>query len=388
MSSFDIKFNSIVSAMRDHFGDRANVTRQEVLAYEKSTNIKIPQKFWGIARTEARGIVNLRAPELDAEMNISQPTIIHHPVAKNAVVQHAKEAPSVISKFSYDEMVPLVKDTYVEWGNYKTMEKLLKSNNFFTLYVTGDSGSGKNEMISQACAVLKKPLVRISMTRETKEEHLIGSKTLIDGTIVYEEGPVVWAAKNGAVLLLDELSCADANETMCLQNILEGNSFFVKSANQLITPKEGFCIIATDNTKGRGSDSGRYIGTNILNDAFLERFQMTMEQGYPNEKIERKIIEKLMQKIQMDDSVFVDRLVTWVQAIRKTYLEDGLEEQITTRRACHIVNVYKMVSNAKTAIELCTSRFDETTTMAMVSLWDKLTVESEKVEVKPEQDIF
>ena len=166
---------------------------------------------------------------------------------------------------------------------------------------------------------------------------------------------------------------------MALQEILEGNgSFFVKSANRIITPKEGFCIIATDNTKGRGSDSGRYIGTNILNDAFLERFEMTMEQGYPSEKIERKIIEKLMQKIGLDDQAFADRLITWVHAIRKTYIDDGLEEHITTRRACHIVKTYDKLRDAKLAIELCTARFDETTIMAMRSLWDKLETKQEE----------
>jgi hypothetical protein len=168
-------------------------------------------------------------------------------------------------------------------------------------------------------------------------------------------------------------NCGDANEIMCLQAICEGGSFFVKSANKLITPKEEFCIIATDNTKGRGSDSGRYIGTNILNDAFLERFEMTMEQGYPNEKIERKIIEKLMHSIDLVDDAFTNRLVTWVQAIRKTFLEEAIEEQITTRRACHIVKTYKKLKKADLAIELCVSRFDETTKLAMISLWEKLT---------------
>lgn len=373
LSSSDLRYNQVVHSMQQFFGDKVQIDHQDINEYTSQTGNKIPAKFWSIARV-ARGVFSLQNALIQDTSSVEQQhQVVDFPVKQTVVSQQNSVVADTISKFVYDEMIPQIKDTYVEWGNYKTVELLLKSNKFFTLYITGDSGSGKNEMIAHACAKLNRPLVRVSMTRETKEEHLIGSKTLLDGSIVYEEGPVVWACLNGAVLLVDEISSGDANDLMCLQAILEGNSFFVKSANKLVTPKEGFCIIATDNTKGRGSDSGRYIGTNILNDAFLERFEMTMEQGYPTEKVERKIIEKLMQKINLDDQAFLDRLVTWVHAIRKTYLEEGLEEHITTRRACHIVRTYDKVRDAALAIELCTARFDETTIMAMRSLWDKLT---------------
>lgn len=369
LSSADLRYNQAIQAMQQFFGDKVEINHQDVSEYVSQTGNKVPAKFWSIARI-ARGVFSLQNATVDGTPAV--PTTIDTKIVHRSVDTNNK-----ISKFVYDEMIPQIKDTYVEWGNYKTVELLLKSNKFFTLYITGDSGSGKNEMIAHACAKLNRPLVRVSMTRETKEEHLIGSKTLLDGSIVYEEGPVVWAAENGAVLLVDEISAGDANELMCLQSICEGNAFFVKSANKLVTPKDGFCIIATDNTKGRGSDSGRYIGTNILNDAFLERFEMTMEQGYPSEKVERKIIEKLMEKIGLVDEQFADRLITWVHAIRKTYIEEGLEEHITTRRACHIVRTYDKVRDAELAIQLCTARFDETTIMAMRSLWDKLYVKQE-----------
>lgn len=373
LSSSDLRYNQVVHSMQQFFGDKVQIDHQDINEYTSQTGNKIPAKFWSIARV-ARGVFSLQNALIQDISHVEQQNqVVDFPIKQTVVSQQNSVVADTISKFVYDEMIPQIKDTYVEWGNYKTVELLLKSNKFFTLYITGDSGSGKNEMIAHACAKLNRPLVRVSMTRETKEEHLIGSKTLLDGSIVYEEGPVVWACLNGAVLLVDEISSGDANELMCLQAILEGNSFFVKSANKLVTPKEGFCIIATDNTKGRGSDSGRYIGTNILNDAFLERFEMTMAQGYPTEKVERKIIEKLMQKINLDDQAFLDRLVTWVHAIRKTYLEEGLEEHITTRRACHIVKTYDKVRDAALAIEPCTARFDETTIMAMRSLWDKLT---------------
>ena len=439
MSSFDQKYMQKLEAAKQFFGEKEIVSRQELLEFQDKCNIQLPAKFWANNRV-ARGMFSLvtavkdigqpiqkskdfftvsidHTGEEDTNAISNNITLVHikddeytasgtkadliayltehhdgseedvraiypelytqqHQKAE-VVSIHKKNDSDVITKFSYDEMIPEMKETFVEWGNFKTLETLLKTNQFFTLYITGDSGSGKNEMIAQACAKLKKPMVRVSITRETKEEHLIGSKTLVDGTIMYEEGPIKWAAENGAVLILDELSLAEPNEIMCLQSVMEGNSFFIKAANKLVKPVPGFCIIATDNTKGRGSDSGRYIGTNILNDAFLERFEMTMEQGYPSEKIEKIIIDKMMQKIGMDDPQFANKLIQWVHSIRKVYIEEGLEEQITTRRACHIVNTYAKLKNAEKAIELCVNRFDETTKLAMISLWEKLVPTAE-----------
>ncbi len=372
MSSFDQKYMQKLEVAKQFFGEKEIVSRQELLEFQDKCNIQLPAKFWANNRV-ARGMFSIAAVE--QPMKLSNNVELHQHA--EVVSIHKKNDSDVITKFSYDEMIPEMKETFVEWGNFKTLETLLKTNQFFTLYITGDSGSGKNEMIAQVCAKLKKPMVRVSITRETKEEHLIGSKTLVDGTIMYEEGPIKWAAENGAVLILDELSLAEPNEIMCLQSVMEGNSFFIKAANKLVKPVPGFCIIATDNTKGRGSDSGRYIGTNILNDAFLERFEMTMEQGYPNEKIEKAIIDKMMKKIGMDDPQFANKLIQWVHSIRKVYVEEGLEEQITTRRACHIVNTYAKLKNAEKAIELCVNRFDETTKLAMISLWEKLVPATE-----------
>lgn len=373
INSSDVKYNDSLAKATAHFGEKTVVTRQELLDYQMKTGNNFPKKFWDVNRI-GRGVFSLKpkteADVAAAEENVSA-NVVHISKAHNHV-DHSKQSSDTISKFSIEEMIPAVKDTFVEWGNFSTVKNLIASGEFFTLYVTGESGSGKNEMIDQACAKLKKPIVRVSITRETKEEHLIGSKTLVDGSIKYEEGPVKWAAENGAVLLIDEISAGDPNELMCLQNVLEGQPFFVKAANVLVKPAPGFCIIATDNTKGRGDESGRHIGTNILNDAFLERFEMTMEQGYPNERTEAKIISRLMEKIGLEDETFAKRLVTWVQAIRKTYMDEGLEEQITTRRACHIVRTYKKLRKADTAIELCINRFDSTTIQAMLSLWEKL----------------
>lgn len=289
------------------------------------------------------------------------------------------------SRFNLETMTPTKNPFYVEWGHSKRVNSLVKTKKFFSLYLYGISGAGKNEMIENACAVNSRPVVRVAITRDTKEDHLMGSKTLVDGNIKYETGPVKWAAENGAVLILDEISKADANEIMCLQNVLEGKPFFVKSANEMVTPKEGFCIIATDNTKGRGDDTGRYIGSNILDDAFLERFMMFMEQPLPTESIERKIYEKHAQKLNVDISGFIDRLLPWVSSTRKTYAAEAINEQITPRRGCHIIQIYSMINDENDAIELGISRFDETTIRAMTQYWEATQARPEVTEQEKEQ---
>ncbi len=288
-----------------------------------------------------------------------------------------------IVKFNLEDQIPLKKPTYVKWGNHSLLKQIIEKGQFFTMYITGESGTGKNEMVSQVCAELKRPMVRVSITRDTKEDHLIGSKTMVDGNIVYEEGPVKWCAENGAILLLDEISLADPNEIMVLQNVLEGEPFFVKSANEMVFPKPGFCVIATDNTKGRGNSNGKYIGVNMLNDAFLERFQMTMVQDYPTKVIETKIVEKILKKHNLEeesDVKFGENVISWAHAIRSAYKNDAIDDNITTRRVSHIMNTYAVTKKPKDTIQLCTQRFDETTHMAMMSLWDKIVLTEESVD--------
>lgn len=366
-SSTDLRYTEKVNQMKRHFGDKSFVTRQDVLDYAEKTGNNIPVKFWSAARV-GRGMFDLNRGEVATKPQVTET----HPTVVEPVVAVAE--PIVASRFSYESQIPQKKDTFVEWGHFRDVKKLIASNEFFTLYVTGESGTGKNEMIEQACAVTGRAVVRVNMTNDTKEDQLLGSKTLVNGNIVWEDGPVTWCAEQGAILLIDEISLSDANTIMCIQNVMEGKPFFVKGANKLVTPQKGFAVICTDNTKGRGSDSGRYIGTNILNDAFLERFEMTMVQQYPTEKVEREILSKLMVQTGMDNEEFLNKLIKWVHAIRRTYMEEGIEEHITTRRACHIVNVFRKIGNERKAIELCVNRFDETSMQAMLSLWDKLEV--------------
>lgn len=368
-------FTAVVTRMREHFG-RDIVSRREILDWQIGGGHYIPTNFWK-TRNVSRGMYSIAEnfspyaayQQLDP---VQQPIPVVQEVSQQVQSANKQEA-YIVSHFDRESLIPTVNENYIEWGNYKMVEKMVASNKFFTLYLTGESGSGKNEMIAHACAKLRRPMVRVSITADTKEDHLIGSKTLVDGNIKYEEGPLIWAAENGALLILDELSLGQSSELMCLQAALEGISFFVKSLNRVITPKPGFCIVATDNTKGRGSDSGRYIGTNVLNDAFLERFMMTMEQGYPPAKVEKEIFTKAMKKHGSVDEAFIKQLTTWIHVIRKTYSDDAIDEQITTRRGVHIVNTFSMFTSAKQAIELCTNRFDDTTKEAFIILWDKLT---------------
>lgn len=366
--------------LQDKF-QRETATRQEILRFQVETGLYIPSEFWKKFNI-GRGVYKIVN---QLSVNNTEPAEVHvieKPIVKSEFRPMTQKEIDVVSRFNRESLIPTINPNYVEWGNYKMVEKMVSSNKFFTLYVTGESGSGKNEMISHACAKLGRPMIRISITADTKEEHLIGSKTLVDGNIKYEEGPLIWAAENGALVILDEISLGTSSELMCLQNIMEGNPFFVKSLNRVITPKTGFCIVATDNTKGRGSDTGRYMGTNILNDAFLERFMMTMEQGYPTAKVEKEIFTKAMEKHGKVEEDFINQLTNWIHVIRKTYNDDAIDDQITTRRGVHIINTYCMFTNAKTAIELCTNRFDDTTKQAFVILWDKLSA-GEKIEGIP-----
>lgn len=272
-----------------------------------------------------------------------------------------------------NNLIPLRDPAYVAFGNYKDLEQIVSKDIFYPVYVSGPTGNGKSSMVEQICAKHKKPLIRININSLSDEEQLIGSKTLVDGNIEIVEGPVLIAMRNGYTLLLDECDAGSANTLLCLQGIIEGRPFYFKLKNEVIEPKTGFNIIATANTKGKGSDDGRYVGTNVLNEAFLERFAVTFEQKYPEPKVETKIIEAMMSQHNCFNQKFADNLIKWVTVIRKTFEDGALDENITTRRLGHIVRAYAIFKDEKKAITLCCNRFDTVTQEAFLKVFENIS---------------
>ena len=260
---------------------------------------------------------------------------------------------------------------YVPFGHFKDVKNIIKSKIFFPVFVTGLSGNGKTLMIEQTCAQLKRELYRVNITIETDEDDLMGGHSLVNGNIVFREGPVGKAMRKGAVLLLDEVDLG-SNKLMCLQSVLEGKGYLIKKTGEWVTPKAGFTILATANTKGQGSEDGKFIGTQIMNEAMLERFAITMQQEYPPVKTELKILEKEMELTGEVDSEFTKKLVDWADIIRKTYYEGGIDDVITTRRLVHIVNAFRMFKDRLKSIEMCISRFDIETRNSILDLYSKI----------------
>ena len=263
-------------------------------------------------------------------------------------------------------LIPVKDDNFVKFGNFTDIKKIVESRLFYPTFITGLSGNGKTFSVEQVCAQLKRELIRVNITIETDEDDLVGGFRLVDGNTTWHNGPVIEALERGAILLLDEIDLA-SNKILCLQSILEGKGVFLKKIGKYIKPADGFNVIATANTKGKGSDDGRFIGTNVLNEAFLERFPVTFEQSYPAPSIENKILNRIC-----DDSDFVAHLVDWADIIRKTFYDGGIEDIITTRRLVHIVQAYSIFNDKKKAMEVCINRFDDETKQSFLELYDKV----------------
>lgn len=274
-------------------------------------------------------------------------------------------------KVDIDNLVPNKDATYVPFGFHKDLNTILSSKQFYPVFITGLSGNGKTTMVEQVCAALKRECIRVNISIETDEDDLIGGNTLVDGNVVYREGPVSIAMKRGAVLILDECD-RGSNKLMCLQAILEGKPYFNKKTGEVIHPAPGFNIVATANTKGQGMGDGKYMSAQILDDAFLERFAVTIEQEYPTSKVEKKIIMKKMQRVEKVDEDFADKLVQWSDIIRKTFKEGAIDDLISTRRLEHIVNAFAMFGDRMKAINLCIARFDEETKTSFLDLYTKV----------------
>jgi MoxR-like ATPase len=337
------------------------LTRGEINSFWKSNKLKNPSWLKSDKYKVDRGQYKLplaTKPNAETEKILETASTIK------------TEAAYIVSSLT-GNIVPIKDPVFVSFGNYPDVKDIIKSNKFYPVFITGLSGNGKTMGVTQACAELKKELIRVNVTIETDEDDLLGGYRLKDGQTVWQNGPVIEAMERGAVLLLDEIDLA-SNKIMCLQPILEGSGVFVKKINKFVKPKDGFNVIATANTKGQGSEDGKFIGTNILNEAFLERFPVTFEQKYPTMKVEKKILSNTLKVAGKTDEQFVDKLVTWADVIRRTYFDGGVDEIISTRRLVHITQAYAIFNDKLKAIQLCTNRFDDDTKNSFVELYTKV----------------
>jgi MoxR-like ATPase len=369
-----------------------SVTRGEITQYCADNQLPTPWFLLDGAQYKAgRGLYSLSPSAVSAP----KPVVTkQEPVAEPALAATVTPITTVKMKRLVtdisDNLVPEKDRTYVPFGFFKDLEAIVSSNQFYPVFITGLSGNGKTFMVEQVCAKLKRECIRVNISIETDEDDLIGSNTLIDGNVVYREGPILLAMKRGAIVILDEID-RGSNKLMCLQAILEGKPYFNKKTGELIHGQPGFNIIATANTKGRGTDDGKFIAAQILDEAFLERFPITHEQEYPTASVERKIILNNMAVVGEVDEDFADKLVSWGEIIRKTYLEGGIDELVSTRRLVHIVRAYGMFKNRLKAIQLCTNRFDAETKAAFLDLYSKVDVKATEQpaadEVAPAEEV-
>jgi len=310
-----------------------------------------------------------------ADVVVSTPVVVDE---TSKVVVESKNTESTLDMSTYfnpAELIPAKDPLFVAHGHFYDLIKVLKSGKFYPVFTTGESGTGKTYMTEQACAKLKREFIRVNITVETDEDDLLGHYALIDGNTVWQDGPVIIAMERGAVLLLDEIDLA-SNKVMCLQPILEGKGVYLKKINRMVTPAAGFTVVATANTKGKGSEDGRFVFTNILNEAFLERFPITMEVNYPSAPTEKKIVNKVLDSLGVPDTDFAEKLVNWANAIRKTFYDGGIDEVIATRRLVHISNAFAIFGDRMKSIEMCVNRFDEDTKTSFLDLYSKIDAEA------------
>jgi len=351
---------SVIKVLKDTY-KKDTVTRSEINALVDKGKISNPSWLKSDKFKVDRGVYTLNVDN-SADETVENTT--------DTKISDESKAAYVVSSLT-DNVVPTKDKDFVNFGNFADVKNIITSKKFYPVFITGLSGNGKTLAVTQACAVAKRELIRVNITIETDEDDLLGGYRLKDGQTIWQNGPVIEAMERGAVLLLDEIDLA-SNKIMCLQPILEGSGIYVKKINKFVKPKLGFNVVATANTKGQGSDDGKFIGTNVLNEAFLERFPVTFEQEYPGNKTEIKIVATKLKSAGKSDDKFATNLVTWADVIRKTFKDGGVDEIISTRRLVHIAEAYAIFKNKMKAIEVCTNRFDESTKTSFVDLYTKV----------------
>ena len=346
---------AIVDALRDAYGEQ--ITAADVRAYCAMNGISYPTVTKKLEQYKVkRGTWNLTIQEVRQQLEKSVDTL----------------------EYVQQSLIPQKDSNFVQFGNFKDLKNIIGSRSFFPVFITGLSGNGKTMGVEQSCAQLNRELIRVNITIETDEDDLIGGFRLVDGNTVWHNGPVIEALERGAVLLLDEIDLA-SNKILCLQSVLEGKGVFLKKIGKYVKPAPGFTVVATANTKGKGSDDGRFIGTNVLNEAFLERFPITFEQSYPTVATEVKILNNICS-----DETFCKHLSDWADIIRKTFYDGGVDEVISTRRLVHIVQAFNIFGDKMKSIQVCLNRFDDETKQAFMDLYDKVDAD---VDMSTQEDV-
>ena len=362
---------AFVVAAENKFGIGSTLTRDDINRVVKEDGVPFP--YWFTNKNEYRvGRGSYRLPELDNSVSTVDEPAVEMALHNTAQVLEFRQ-PKLLDES--DTSIPEKFPDYVPFGFFKDLNTIVKAKSFYPVFITGHSGNGKTLMVEQVCAELKRECIRVNISIETDESDLLGGPTLVNGNVVNRDGPVITAMKRGAVLLIDEVD-RGSNKLMCLQGILEGKPYYNKKNGELVHPKDGFTVIATANTKGQGSDEGRFLAQ-ILDSAFLERFVITVEQEFPDKKVEKKILTPLIS-----DSDFVECLVNWADVVRQSFKQGAIDEIISTRRLVHIAKTFTIFKDRMKAIELCVSRFDEETKTAFLDLYSKIDakVEAPKIE--------
>ena len=342
--------DQLIDSLKDLYGE--SITSADVKAWCAMNSMSY--------QTVSRRLTNYKSGHGKWNLQVTKETVQDLEVTYNS--------PAAMPAIEQN-LIPQKDDSFIKFGNFSDIKKIIQSKLFYPTFITGLSGNGKTFSVEQSCAQLGRELIRVNITIETDEDDLIGGFRLIDGNTVWHNGPVIEALERGAILLLDEIDLA-SNKILCLQSILEGKGVFLKKIGRWVNPASGFNVIATANTKGKGSDDGRFIGTNVLNEAFLERFPVTFEQEYPTAVTETKILNKVCE-----DSEFCKRLADWADIIRKTFYDGGIEEVISTRRLVHIVKAYSIFNDKAKAMQVCLNRFDDETKQSFMELYDKVDVD-------------
>ena len=354
---FSPQKQKFIDSATEMFGAGSILQKKDVVAASKSAGI--PTAGWFLGQMKI-GYNQFKLPGESAPS-----TIINTPTENTASMS------LIATNMEKQNLVPSVFEGFVPWGHFKDIKQIVKSGLFYPIFVTGLSGNGKTLMIEQVHADMNKELIRVNITIETDEDDLLGGFRLVNGETKFVPGPVIEAMEKGCTLLLDECDLG-SNKLMCLQPVLEGKGVYLKKVNKWITPKDGFNVMATANTKGKGSEDGRFIGTNILNEAFLERFAVTIEQPYAAAAVEKKIVLGSMKKYGTVDEDFATNLVTWSEVIRKTFYDGGVDELISTRRLDHIVKAFAIFKDKMKSIEMCVARFDDDTKESFMDLYTKI----------------
>lgn len=263
--------------------------------------------------------------------------------------------PAFIEK---NDLVPAIDENYV-FDDQVTQSILSGFKYNRRVLIHGLHGTGKSSHIEQVAARLNYPCLRINLDGHLSRHDLVGKDAVVlednKQVTIFQEGLLPWAIQRPVALIFDEFDAGRPEVMFVIQRVLEQNGqFTLLEKNKVIQPHPDFRIFATSNTIGLGNLSGLYHGTQMINQAMIDRWNVVSKLDYLDPEVEARIVIGQLPAIKNEQNYeqMVDSMVALANLTRQGFNAGDLSTLMSPRTVIAWAENLMIFKNLETSFRL------------------------------------